>query len=62
MSDTQIALTADEKTCLVRILEGAFKNAQIEEHRTRAPAYREIVLKNEALITSILKKLADAPA
>ena len=30
---------------------------RVEEHRTRAPSYRENVLKEEELIASLLRKL-----
>jgi hypothetical protein len=33
------------------------KEAQIEEHRTRTPSYREHVLHDESLITGLLRKL-----
>ena len=61
MAETQLSITAEERSCLVRILESALKNHRIEEHRTRAPSYREGILKEEELLTQLLTKLGQAP-
>jgi len=61
MAELQIALTADERECLVRVLESALKNHRIEEHRTRAPTYREQILQQEKLLEQLLAKLGHAP-
>jgi hypothetical protein len=57
MAETSLTLTVEEREFLVSLLQLAQKNALIEEHRTRAPSYREHVLHNEELIASVLKKL-----
>jgi hypothetical protein len=62
MSEQTLTLTGAEKEGLVHLLEKALKEAQIEEHRTRAPSFREYVLKQEELITSVLGKLGHKPA
>lgn len=55
--DTQLTMSAEERDVLVGLLEIALKEAQIEEHRTRAPSFREHVLKRENAIVSLLSKL-----
>lgn len=57
MADTPLTLTAEERNLLVELLEMSLKEARIEEHRTRAPAYRQIVLHREELLVSMLRKL-----
>jgi hypothetical protein len=57
LTDCQLTLNDEERTYLVEILERALKDAQIEEHRTRTPSYREHVLHDESLITGLLRKL-----
>ena len=57
MADTQLTLTTQERECLVSLLESALKQARVEEHRTRAPTYRERVLQEEQAIVSVLGKL-----
>jgi len=57
MTDLQLILTADEREYLVDLLETALKDTRIEEHRTRAPSYREHVIQREELINSLLNKL-----
>jgi hypothetical protein len=59
---TDLALTAEERDFLVKMLETALKDTRIEEHRTRTPSYREFVLSEENLIESLLKKLGQAAA
>ena len=61
MSDVQLSLTSPERECLVGILERVLKETRIEEHRTRAPVYREHVVDQEHLIASLLKKLGSPP-
>ena len=39
MADMQIELSAEERDCLVQVLEAAVKNHRVEEHRTRTPTY-----------------------
>jgi hypothetical protein len=57
MADTQLALTAEERSFLVDLLETTMKQTRVEEHRTRAPTYRENILKQEQVMTSLLNKL-----
>ena len=57
MTDLQLMLTNPERECLVEMLERALKETRVEEHRTRAPAYREHVTQREDLIVSLLSKL-----
>jgi hypothetical protein len=62
MSDATLTLTADERETLIRLLEETLKATQVEEHRTRAPSARQVVLKQEDVITSLLRKLGKPPA
>lgn len=57
MADTQLTLTAQEREQLIDLLEAALKETKVEEHRTRAPSFREIVLQKEHAIASVLRKL-----
>jgi hypothetical protein len=57
MTDTQLPLTAEERTFLTGLLETTLKETRVEEHRTRAPSYREHVVHQEELINSLLGKL-----
>jgi hypothetical protein len=57
IKDCQMTVNDEERAYLVEILERALKEAQIEEHRTRTPSYREHVLHDESLITGLLRKL-----
>jgi hypothetical protein len=61
MAELQITLTAEERQCLLDVLGQMLKTQRIEEHRTRTPLYRETVLREEALITNVLKKLGAPP-
>lgn len=62
MTDLQLTLTNPERECLVELLERALKETRVEEHRTRAPTYREHVIQREDLISSLLSKLGQAVA
>ena len=62
MNETTLHLTNEERTFLAELLEKSLKDARIEEHRTRAPSFREFVLRQEALIASLLGKLGQTPA
>ncbi len=57
MADTSLTVTNSERAFLVGLLEQTLQDKRVEEHRTRAPEYREHVLKQEEQITSLLKKL-----
>ena len=60
MTDCQLTVNDEERGFLVEILKRALKEAQIEEHRTRTPSYREHVLHDESLITGLLRKLGQS--
>lgn len=60
MADTSLTITDSERTFLVALLEKTLKDRQVEEHRTRAPSYREHVLQEETVINDLLKKLGKA--
>jgi hypothetical protein len=57
MGNLQLTLTPEEQQYLVGFLEAALKDRRIEEHRTRTPAYREHVIREEDVITGLLNKL-----
>lgn len=57
MAQAQVTLTAEECSFLQHHLEEVLKEMRIEEHRTRTPSYREHIIRNENLITGLLKKL-----
>ena len=57
MATFQLALTAEERVFLVSLLETTQKDTRIEEHRTRAPDYREHVVHQGDMITELLRKL-----
>ena len=57
MTNMQLDVTSEERVFLAHLLETALKNKQIEEHRTRAPGYRQHLLREEELIESLIQKL-----
>ena len=57
MSEQQLMVSAEERECLVNLLETTLKDTRVEEHRTRAPNYRKRVLEREELIAGLLEKL-----
>ena len=57
MPDTQLTLTAQERDQLLELLQEVLKETKVEEHRTRSPSFREIVLQKEQAISSVLRKL-----
>ena len=61
MAELQVTLTAEERDCLVALLQVALKDARIEEHRTRTPSYREHIVHQEDLIVALLTKLGQPP-
>jgi hypothetical protein len=61
MAETLLTLSPEEREYLVRLLETSLKNHRVEEHRTRAPSYRESILKEEALLGQLLTKLGQPP-
>jgi len=61
MAEQPLTLTADERTYLVGLLQEMLKETRVEEHRTRTPSYRQFVVHNEQVITSLLGKLGQPP-
>jgi hypothetical protein len=57
MAELQLTLTTEERDYLADLLEKLLKDTRVEEHRTRAPSYRELIVKQENLITAVLAKL-----
>jgi len=57
MTDLQLGLSAEEQEYLADLLETELKETRVEEHRTRKPSYRERVVRQEAIIESLLNKL-----
>ena len=57
MAELQITLTDTERRCLAEVLERALKETRVEEHRTRAPTYREHIAEHEQCLARILDKL-----
>lgn len=57
MSEITLTLTNAERDYLVQLLERVLKDARIEEHRTRAPSYRQLVLEQEDILNGLLGKL-----
>jgi hypothetical protein len=57
MSELQVTLTAEEREYLLNHLEDVLKETRIEEHRTRTPSYRTLVLHQEDVIVGLLNKL-----
>lgn len=60
MTDTQLLLTNEERDYLSNLLAGVLKEKRVEEHRTRAPSYRQVVLEQETIIAGLLHKLEAA--
>ena len=57
MSEVQLTISGEEREFLSDLLETVLKETRVEEHRTRAPSYREHVLRREELILSLQNKL-----
>ena len=57
MTDLMLNLSTEECEFLGTLLENVLKDTRIEEHRTRAPSFREHVLRDEDLIIGLLRKL-----
>ncbi len=62
MPESALNLTDEERKFLVALLEIAFKDTQVEEHRTRTPTYRDHILHREQLIANLLQKLGKTVA
>jgi hypothetical protein len=56
-TDSQLALTAQEREFLTGLLETALGETRVEVHRTHTPDYREQVLGQEELIRQLLQKV-----
>jgi len=61
MAERQLTLTEEEHKYLVDTLKELWKETRIEEHRTRKPSYRQVVVQNEEVINSLLTKLGQPP-
>ena len=61
MAEIQIELDSEEREYLLELLESVLKDTLVEEHRTRAPNYRQIVLRRENLLQSVLTKIRQQP-
>jgi hypothetical protein len=57
MAEQKLTLNAEESQYLVDLLEKTLKETEVEEHRTRAPSYRQHIIHWEDLAKGILKKL-----
>jgi hypothetical protein len=57
MTEMQLMLTDEERTFLADLLETTLRDTLVEEHRTRKPSYREVVLHQENLVAGLLSKL-----
>lgn len=57
MADMQLTITVEEQSFLKELLETTLKDAKIEEHRTRAPSYRQHILEREQVIVGLLNRL-----
>jgi hypothetical protein len=51
-----LAISEEERTELVRLLEQALGETRVEMHRTHTPAYRDRVKGEEALLRALLGK------
>lgn len=57
MTEIQLTLTVEEREYLTNLLDGVLKEKRIEEHRTRAPSYRQQITHEEDTILALLGKL-----
>jgi hypothetical protein len=57
MAESNLTLTNEERECLVSLLETVLRDTRVEEHRTRAPSFRDHILQKEHLVESVLSKL-----
>lgn len=62
MAETQLLLNAEEKDLLLKLLEHEISLRLVEEHRTRAPSYREHIMHDKAVLQRVLAKLKEEPA
>jgi hypothetical protein len=59
--ELQVTLTGEEREYLLGLLETTLKDMRVEEHRTRTPSYREVVLRQEATAEALLAKIRRPP-
>jgi hypothetical protein len=52
-----LTLSEDERVQLLSLLEQAIRDKHVEVHRTEAPDYRQHVLREEAVLQSVIDKL-----
>jgi hypothetical protein len=62
MSYVTLELTVEEQEVLVDLLQDSLKRTLVEEHRTRAPEYRQRIIQREDAIKQMLEKLGAAVA
>jgi hypothetical protein len=55
--DAVLNLTAEEREQLLLLLEQALKQSRIEEHRTDAPDFRQMVRRQEEIFQRLVGKL-----
>jgi len=60
MAESKLTLSDQERQYLVALLTQTLKEKRIEEHRTDALSYKEIVLREEGVIQGLLTKLGQA--
>jgi hypothetical protein len=52
-----LVLTEEERTQLLNWLEERLRNKRVEEHRTEAFDYRDLVLHEESVLESLIGRL-----
>jgi hypothetical protein len=57
MADMQLTLSDEERQFLAEFLDRSLKEMRVEEHRTRTPSFRELIVEKESLASSLLRKL-----
>lgn len=57
MNDIHLSLSAEQKECLLRLLESSLASKRVEVHRTDSLTYREAVEHDLELIESLVAKL-----
>jgi len=56
-SDVNLLLTAQERTALLSLLENTVKDARVEERRTEAPDYHDMMKQRVALLQGLVDKV-----
>lgn len=57
MNEVQVTFTDEERQYLTDLLKNTIKDMLVEEHRTRAPSYREPLIHRESVAKNVLNKL-----